>query len=215
MVAGVQGRGGVLTGLAVVLLVFLSTVVVAQDAKLKPGDLAPTWKDLPGTDSQKHSLDEFSDKAVVVLCFTCNSCPYSVDYEDRMIAFAKKYAAHPQGVVLVAINANRKPSESLEKMQLRAKEKGFPFLYLQDETQQVAESYGAVYTPEFFVLNRERRLVYAGAMDDRTDASQVQVRHVEQAVEAALKGAIPEVQAVPARGCAIPYRRARREKPVE
>jgi peroxiredoxin len=182
----------------------------AQEGKLKVGDPAPVWTDLMGTDGQKHSLEDFAGKAVVVVCFTCNSCPYSVDYEDRMIAFSKKYAPHPDGVVFVAINANKKPSETLEKMRERAQVKEFSFLYLADETQKVAEAWGAVYTPEFFVLNRERQVIYIGAMDDKTDAQQVKARHLEDAVEAALKGAVPAIQQVPARGCAIPYRRTRK-----
>jgi peroxiredoxin len=117
----------------------------AQEGKLKVGDPAPIWTDLMGTDGQKHSLEEFAGKAVVVVCFTCNSCPYSVDYEDRMIAFSKKYAPHPDGVVFVAINANKKPSETLEKMRERAQVKEFPFLYLADETQKVAEAWGGSY----------------------------------------------------------------------
>jgi len=178
--------------------------------KLQIGDSAPDWKDLKGTDGSTHSLADFSSRAVVVLCFTCNSCPYSVDYEDRMIAFARKYADNPAGVVLVAINANRKPSESLDKIKERALQKKFPFLCLIDETQQVADSYGAVYTPEFFVLNKERKVVYIGAMDDRTDAAQVKTRYLEDAVNAALAGKLPAVTAIPARGCAIPYRSRQR-----
>ncbi|MFM7166337.1 MAG: thioredoxin family protein [Planctomycetaceae bacterium] len=178
--------------------------------KLQVGDTAPDWKELKGTDGSAHSLADFSTRAVVVLCFTCNSCPYSVDYEDRMIAFARKYADTPAGVVLVTINANRKPSESLDKIKERALQKNFPFLCLIDETQQVAASYGAVYTPEFFVLNKDRKVIYIGAMDDRTDAAQVTTRYLEDAVNAALAGKLPAVTAIPARGCAIPYRSRQR-----
>lgn len=199
------------------LLTILITLPVSNhpvgqndNQKLKIGDTAPDWKNLLGTDGSQHSLADFSSRAVVVLCFTCNSCPYSVDYEDRLIAFARKFADTPSGVTLVAINANRKPSESLEKMTERARQKQFPFLYLIDESQQVADSYGAVYTPEFFVLNKERKVVYMGAMDDRTDAKQVTARHLEDAVNATLVGKMPTVTAVPARGCAIPYRSRQR-----
>lgn len=184
--------------------------LAAQNPKIKIGDSAPEWKDLKGTDDRSYSLADFSNKAVVVICFTCNSCPYSVDYEDRIIAFQKKYADHKDGVAFVAINANRKPSETLEKMKERASSKSFAFPYVIDETQQVADAYGASFTPEFFVLNRERKVIFMGAMDDKTDATQVQQRYLELAVEAALKGEIPEVKEVPARGCAIPYRRSRK-----
>jgi hypothetical protein len=96
-------------------------------------------------------------------------------------------------------------------MKQRAEEKKFPFPYLIDETQQVANSYHANFTPEFFVLNKERKVVFVGAMDDKTDASQVTERFVEQAIEAALKNELPVTQRVPARGCAIPYKRSRKQ----
>lgn len=177
---------------------------------IKLDEACPDWKDLPGVDGRKWSLADFRDKSVLVLCFTSNACPYSIDYEDRLLAFANKYADHPAGVALVAINANRKPSETLEKMQERAKQKGFSFPYIADESQQLAAACGAVYTPEFLVFNHERKLIYRGAMDDKTNAAEVSVRHLENAVEATLRKQLPEVRHVPARGCAIPYRRSRR-----
>ena len=191
-----------------------ASIVIAQEespAELKIGDPAPEWKELKGTDDKTHSLSDLKDKHVVVVCFTCNSCLYAVDYEERMIELHQKYADHPAGVVMVAINANKKPSEQLDKMKQRAEEKKFPFAYLIDETQQVANSYHANFTPEFFVLNKERKVVFVGAMDDKTDAAQVKERYVELAIEAALKNELPVTQRVPARGCAIPYKRSRKQ----
>jgi thiol-disulfide isomerase/thioredoxin len=104
------------------------------------------------TDDRTYSLADFSKKAVVVVCFTCNSCPYSVDYEDRIIAFQKKYADHKDGVAIVAINANKKPSETLEKMKERGSSKLRFFPYVIDETQQVADAYRGEFHYEFFVL---------------------------------------------------------------
>ncbi|MFO1000544.1 MAG: thioredoxin family protein [Planctomycetaceae bacterium] len=194
-------------------LCYTALVLAQEDSsvELKIGDPAPGWNDLRGTDDKLHSLSDHGNKHVVVVCFTCNSCPYAVDYEDRMIELQKKYADHPQGVVLVAINANKKPSEQMDKMKQRAEEKKFPFAYLIDETQQVANSYKAIYTPEFFVLDKERKVVFVGAMDDKTNAADVTERYVEQAIEAALKGELPKTQRVPARGCAIPYKRSRKQ----
>ena len=192
------------------MLLSSANAEAAENPKLKIGDAAPDWSDLIGTDDKRHALKDLSDKAVVVVCFTCNNCPYAVDYEDRMIAFSKKYADHPQGVALVAINANNKPKEKLELMKERASEKKFPFAYLQDETQKVADSYGASFTPEFFVVNADRKIVYMGAMDDKTDATLAKVNYVELAVESALKGNLSDTTEVPARGCAIPFKRARK-----
>lgn len=192
------------------MLLSSANAVAAENPKLKIGDPAPDWSELIGTDDKRHALKDLTDKSVVVVCFTCNNCPYAVDYEDRMIAFSQKYADHPKGVTLIAINANNKPKEKLELMKERASEKKFPFAYLQDETQKVADSYGASFTPEFFVLNADRKIVYMGALDDKTDAAQAEVNYVELAVEAALNGNVPDTTEVPARGCAIPFKRARK-----
>ncbi len=187
-----------------------ASVLEDPQPALKIGDAAPDWKELPGTDDKKHSLADLHDQRVVVIVFTCNSCPYSVDYEDRIIELQKKYADHKDGVKLVAINSSKKPTETLENMKARANDKEFPFAYLVDETQQVAESYSAGFTPEFFVLNKDRQVVYKGALDDKTNATEVKVKYVELAIEAALKGESPEMREVPARGCAIRYQRARK-----
>jgi thiol-disulfide isomerase/thioredoxin len=182
----------------------------AQDGQtLRIGDAAPEWKDLTGTDDQPHSLTDFADAKVVVLCFTCNACPYSVDYEDRLIALAEKYRDPESGVTVIAINSNQKPAETLDRMKERAESKKFPFLYLVDETQGVATQYGAVFTPEFFVLNQDRQLIYKGAMDDKTNPAEVKVRFVELAIEAGLRNEQPDVTASPARGCSIPFKRTR------
>lgn len=198
--------------LAMWLAPALAATLYAEDEpiQLKIGDTAPAWSDLQGTDGKKHSLADFEDQHVIVVCFTCNSCPYAVDYEDRMIEFHKKFAARNAGVTLVAINANLKPTERLDKMKERAQAKEFPFPYLMDETQKVAAAYGANSTPEFFVLNKDRRIVYIGAMDDQTAADKVKQRFVELAVEAALKGELPATTSNPARGCSIPYKRVRK-----
>src|SRR3954453_6732908 len=177
---------------------------------LSIGDAAPDWKNLEGTDGKKHSLADFADKDVLVICFTCNTCPYAVDYEDRLIALAKKFAAEGNRCALVAINANKVKDDLLPAMQERAKTKGFNFPYLHDETQQVARSYGATYTPEFVVLNKERKVVYLGAMDDSPDGKNITKRYLEDAVAAILAGKQPEVTETPAVGCAVRYVKERK-----
>jgi peroxiredoxin len=139
--------------------------------------------------------------------FTCNSCPIACDYEDRIIAFAK---AHAADVALVAINVNRVPEDSLEKMQERAKEKSFTFPYLYDASQQIAKDYGATFTPEFFVLSPERKIVYMGGMDDSSDPAAIKHQYLEPAIQAALAGQTPEVTETVARGCRVRYARERR-----
>ncbi|HWA97939.1 MAG TPA: thioredoxin family protein [Pirellulales bacterium] len=196
------------------MVVGLCTVVDAGQFNpvLSIGDNAPTWTDLPGTDGKKHSLADFNGKDVVVVAFTCNSCPYAVDYEDRLIALAKMYSGPPGKVAIVAINVNKVPEDSLEQMRKRAEDKGFTFPYLFDESQKIAKDFGATFTPEFFVLNRDRKIVYMGAMDDNTDVSKANTNYVAAAVDAALAGRKPATTETVAIGCMIRYEKSRRSR---
>jgi len=179
---------------------------------LSIGDAAPDWKDLEGTDGQKHSLADFADKDVVVLAFTCNSCPYATDHEARIGALHKQLAESGQGVV-IAINPNLVKDDLLPAMKLRAEARGLKYLYLHDPTQAVAKSYGATYTPEFVVLNKERNVVYMGAMDDSPELKKpVTKKYVEGAIAAALAGKTPEVTETASVGCLVRYTRDRRKK---
>jgi peroxiredoxin len=174
---------------------------------LSVGDAAPAWENLPGTDDKNHSLADLKGKDVVVVVFTCNSCPVAVAYEDRIIALAQKYAGKDSKVGLVAINVNVIEDDRLPKMKERAKEKGFTFPYIFDESQKIARAYGATYTPEFFVLNKDRKVVYMGALDDKNKAENAKINYLEPAVEAVLKGEKPEKGETLARGCLIRYLR--------
>jgi peroxiredoxin len=176
--------------------------------KLNIGDAAPVWAGLPGVDGQSHSLADFKDKDVVVVVVTCNHCPVAVAYEDRIIDFAKKHAGPDSKVALVAINVNNLEADKLPKMKERAQEKGFNFPYLYDESQRVGRDYGASVTPEFFVLNKERKIVYMGAMDDNQNSPKV--NYLEPAVAAALKGEQPAQTETRARGCGVKYEQAPR-----
>lgn len=198
-----------LVGLCVVALA-ASAEAGKYNPTLSIGDKAPAWKDLPGTDGRKHSLSDLKEKRAVVVVFTCNSCPYATDYEDRIIAFAKKYAGPDDDVAVVAINVNTVPADRFEKMKERAAAKGFPYPYLYDETQQIAKEYGAVFTPEFFVLDQDRRVVFMGGMDDNSQTDQVTKHYLEPAVQATLSGKKPEITETPAIGCRIRYARRRR-----
>jgi peroxiredoxin len=194
-------------------VLFVSLVITGSassgeyNSKLNIGDAAPTWTDLPGVDGKKHSLADLKALDVVVVVFTCNSCPIAVDYEDRIIAFTKKYQ---DKVAVVAINVNTIEEDRLPAMKERAKDRGFPFAYLYDESQKSARDFGASYTPEFFVLNKERKVVYMGALDDKTDAKLAKVNYLEPAVEAALKGEKPAKGETLARGCKIRFARPKK-----
>ncbi|MCA9047782.1 MAG: thioredoxin family protein [Planctomycetaceae bacterium] len=185
---------------------------VADDRAEPPrvGDTTPGWTALTGTDDKQHSLSDLADTKVVVVCFTSNSCPYSVDYEERLVALQTRFEREKLSAQLVAINSNAIPADSLDRMKERASERSFSFPYLRDETQETAKNWGAVYTPEFFVLNSDRKIVYKGAMDDNTEADKVTKSYVDLAVQAALAGTVPETTETGARGCTIRFKRRRR-----
>jgi peroxiredoxin len=192
--------------LCVVLLGPAACLAGEFNKKLNLGDPAPAWKDLPGTDGKKHALADLAGKDLVVVVFTCNSCACSEEYEDRIIAFTQKYRDR---TAVVAINVNTIPDDRLDAMKKRAAKKKFPFPYLYDETQQIARDYGATYTPEFFVLDKARKVAYMGAMDDRTKADAVKDRYLEAAMDAIRAGSKPAPGETVPRGCLIRYRRAR------
>ena len=185
-------------------LLLLPAVALAGPGKfnkvLAPGDAAPAWEKLAGTDGKEHALADLKDTPVVVVVFTCNTCPVAVGYEDRLAAFAK---AHPK-VAVVAVDSNTGKDDSLDEMTKRAKKKEFPFPYLADPDGDLARRYGAAYTPEFFVLDAKRKVLYAGAMDDKAPPGEPKVNHLEAAVAAALDGKTPDTaETSAAAGCRI------------
>lgn len=174
------------------------------------GDEAPAWNDLEGTEGEKHSLESVADAKAVVVAFTCNSCPYAVDVEDRLNQFAKDYS--DKNVAVVAINVNTIDEDKLPAMNQRDQEKDFVYPYLWDPSQDIAKAYGAKYTPEFFVLNEDRKIVYMGSFDDSPDGKNVTKTYVANAVDAVLNdGRVPTTETVPI-GCRIRFERERRRR---
>ncbi|MGD0016032.1 MAG: thioredoxin family protein [Verrucomicrobiia bacterium] len=156
--------------------------------KLEIDQQAPDFA-LPGVDGKDHSLSKFKDKRVVVVVFTCNHCPYVQAYEDRLIGLQRMFA--PRGVQFIAINANESagyPEDSFDNMVRRATRRNYNFPYLRDETQRVAQAYGARYTPEAFVLNSKFRVRYIGRIDDNWQhPAKVKSHDLRNAIEAVLE----------------------------
>jgi peroxiredoxin len=175
--------------------------------KLSIGDAAPAWKDLPGTDDKPHALADLPADKLVAVVFTCNSCPVAAGYEDRLIDFAQRRA---EQVAIVAINVNKIPEDSLEKMKERATERKLPYPYLFDASQQIAKDYGAGTTPEVILLDRDRKVVYMGAFDDSSDAEKVAAKYLDAAVDAVLAGQKPETAETSPHGCRIRFQNDRR-----
>ena len=125
-------------------------------------------------------------------------------------AFHKKFAS--KNVALVAINVNKVPEDALPAMKKKAREKGFPFLYLFDESQKIAKDYGAFFTPEFFVLNKQRKIIYMGSMDNNPDLKKVSKRYLNDAVEATLAGKKVATDETVPFGCKVRFERKRRKR---
>jgi peroxiredoxin len=171
--------------------------------KISIGDAAPNFSKLPGIDGKEYALDSFKDKEVLVIVVTCNECPVAQSYKDRIVAFTKKYAGDKGKVGVVGINVNPGDKEDLATMKEYAKKAGLNYPYVRDESQQLGKTLGATRTPEFFVFNKDRKLVYTGAMDD--DQQEPKVNYLEAAVEATLKGAKIEKAETRSYGCGIQY----------
>lgn len=144
---------------------------------------------LPATDGKVYKLSDFTADTLVVF-FTCNHCPYVIGSDEVTRKTVEKFK--PRGVDFVAINSNSKNTyeeDSFPKMVRRMEQHRFPWVYLHDETQEVALKYGALRTPHFYVFNKNRELIYTGrAVDSPRDTSKMTVNDLENALEEHLAG---------------------------
>jgi peroxiredoxin len=192
---------------ALALSVVGSATAGKFNKKVSPGDKAPAFADLPGTDGKRHGLADLADKEFVVVVFTGNECPVATSYEKRLVTLTKKYALGEKSrVAVVAINVGVDEDERLDKMKAVAKERGFNFPYLSDESQKIGRQFGASVTPEAFVLDKGRNIVYTGAIDDNLQAGKVEKKYLENALDALLAGKpVPTSETRPT-GCSIEYK---------
>src|SRR5690349_3712322 len=173
--------------------------------KAEVGKAKPTWSNLPGTDDEKHSLADLKKSEVIVIAVTCNHCPLAIEYYDRMKDFATKFCGTDGKVAMVAISVSELETDRLPRMKEMAERKRFNFAYLYDESQESAKSLGATNTPQFFILDKNRVLVYRGAWDDNFNSTKVTKQYVEESVAALLAGKKPEVAETKAPGCIVTY----------
>ncbi|MVN77192.1 redoxin domain-containing protein [Hymenobacter sp. HMF4947] len=181
-------------------------------AGYKVGDKAADFH-LKNVDGQLVSLASNPAAKGYIVVFTCNTCPFAKGYESRIIALHQQYA--PQGYPVIAINPNdaaSAPGDSYAAMQALAKAHKYPFPYLQDETQQVARTYGATRTPHLYVLKREGTgfvVSYIGAIDDNSeDAKLVKTKYLENAMTDIIAGRPATTSATQAIGCGIKWKKA-------
>jgi thiol-disulfide isomerase/thioredoxin len=189
---------------AIVLAIHTAPVAIAAD-ELAIGAKGADFN-LKGTDGQMHSLESVKGEKGTAVVFTCNECPFSKGYEDRLIALAKEYQV--KGIGFVAINANDSkivPGDGFEFMVKRAKDKNLPYPYVLDETQAIATAYGAKVTPHVFLLDASGKLVYRGRVDDSLERDKVKTHDFAAALEALSSGQPVKVAETKAFGCGVKY----------
>lgn len=191
------------------LVIGLSTKSWSQDSGYQIGDKASDFN-LKGVDGAWVSLNTQKEAKGAIVIFTCNTCPYAVAYEDRIIDLHKNYAS--KGYPVIAINSNdakASPGDSFEKMQQRSKDKKFPFAYVYDQSQDVIKNYGGTRTPHVYLLQKEGGnfiVKYIGAIDNNhQDASAVTEKYVEDALDSLMNGRKITVESTKAIGCTIKW----------
>jgi peroxiredoxin len=182
-------------------------MALTPSTMLPLGTTAPDFQ-LPATDGKTVSLADFEENAALLVVFMCNHCPYVIHIRDGLAQLARDYA--PRGVGIVGINANDAksyPADSPAKMQEEVRAAGYTFPYLYDETQAVAKTYRAACTPDFFLFDKNRRLVYRGQFDASRPGNGVPVtgRDVRAALDAVLAGLPVSDQQMASMGCNIKW----------
>jgi len=180
--------------------------LMESEIKLRPGDAAPGFE-LTGTDDARHSLDSYGSREGLLVIFMCNHCPYVKAKIDAIKEIDERFGDR---IAVVGINSNdaaKYPDDSFDSMKRISKERGFGFDYLVDETQEVARRYGAVCTPDPFLFDADRRLVFHGRIDDAmkpdaTVSEKTMIRNIERllAGEKIEKGFDPSI------GCSIKWK---------
>lgn len=193
------------------LLLFCAVHAFSAEG-LKIGDDAVDFS-LKNIDGSMISLANYSNDKGIVVIFTCNHCPFSKAYEDRIIDLHNTYSK--KGYPVLAINPNDPisvPEDSFDNMKERAKEKGFTFKYVIDETQSIAKHYGATRTPHVYLLKKQSgntfKIAYIGAIDDNhSDASSVKERYLSNAIESLIADKAPMPETTKAIGCSIKWKK--------
>lgn len=174
---------------------------------LSLGAAAPNFN-LPATDGKHYTLKDFDNFSLLVIFFTCNHCPYVTNSDEDTRAIFEKYKN--KGVQFVGINSNSRElyeEDSFENMKKRIQEHHFPWLYLYDESQEIAKAYGALRTPHFYLFDKDRKLLYTGrAVDQPRDVSQITSRDLERAIDESLSGKAVSVPLTNPIGCNVKWK---------
>lgn len=175
---------------------------------LSLGTKAPSFS-LPDFEDKPHSIHDFSDAKALVVVFFCNHCPYIKLLKQHLSDFAREYQS--KGVAFAVINSNdtvQYPDDAPEKMAADAKAFNYPFPYLVDERQEVAKTFQAACTPDFYLFDGERRLVYRGQYDDARPGNGIEPTgdDLAAAINAVLEGREVSSEQKPATGCNIKWK---------
>jgi len=180
-------------------------MALTESTMVKLGSVAPYFN-LPDTLGKDVSIEDF-DSELLIIVFTCNHCPYAKAVEDRLIKLGKEYKNDVDFVLISSNDSENYPEDSPKKMAERHTEKGYPFPYLFDETQEVAKAYSAVCTPDIFLYNDDRKLEYRGRIDDNwQNPEQVEREELKMAIEAVLNGKAIDFEQKPSMGCNIKWK---------
>jgi peroxiredoxin len=182
-------------------------MALTPSTMLELGTTAPGFH-LPDTEGKVVALDDFAGAPAVLVMFICNHCPYVKHVRDELARLGRAY--QERGVVVVGINANDAsayPEDSPARMRQEKAEVGYTFPYLYDESQEVAKAYRAACTPDFFLFDRQRKLVYRGQLDDSRPGNAIPVtgKDLRAALDAVLSGRPVADQQRPSMGCNIKW----------
>ena len=181
-------------------------VLLESQIKLKPGDKAPEFE-LLGVDDKKHTLNDYNNYHGILVIFMCNHCPY---VKAKVEALNELYEKFGDKIAIIGINSNDSkdyPEDSFENMKITVKEKGFKFDYLVDDTQEIAKKYGAICTPDPFLFNSNKQLIFHGKIDNamKPDAIATE-KTMSKNIEKLLVGEKIEKDFDPSIGCSIKWK---------
>lgn len=183
-------------------------MAATESTMLELGTSAPDF-DLPDPTGRRFRLADFVGSEALVVAFICNHCPFVIHIREQMAAFAKEYS--DRNVAMVAINSNdvsNYPADAPERMQEEIEKFGYCFPYLYDESQQTAKAFHAACTPEFYLFDSDRKLVYRGRFDAATPGNKEPVtgRDLRRAADALLAGGDADPDQKPGIGCNIKWK---------
>ena len=172
------------------------------------GTLAPNFKLLNTRNNEPVISDNYFNKYGTIIMFICNHCPFVIHVLDEIVSITKKY---DNEISFIAISSNdivNYPEDSPELMKKLAEEKNFNFPYLYDETQEVAKKYDAACTPDFFVYNSDKQLVYRGQLDDSRPGNDIPVtgHDLRKAIDSLINGEEIDKNQKPSIGCNIKWK---------